>query len=96
MKNRALYLEATRFRRKAKWIADDYLYLTKDLEGYRKIMRLRRRFIWYCGFWKRISMKKCVDILKRVYAPGIIDLFQRQTMLYDMFKGKTNERPRNA
>jgi hypothetical protein len=85
MTNKALYQEATRVRRKAKWIADDYLCLTGDLAGYRRIMRLRRRFIWYCGFWRKISMRVIGAILKRIYTPAITALFASQTMVYNMF-----------
>jgi len=70
------------------WLADDYLRITGDLEGFRKIVRLRRRFIWCCGFWNRFSFKSVHNILKRVYAPAITDLFSRQSMIYTMFKEK--------
>jgi hypothetical protein len=85
MNNTVFYREATRIRRQAKWLAKDYLDLTGDLPGYRQIMRLRRRFIWYCGFWNTLPLKVISDILKRIYAPAITDLFSQQTQLKELF-----------
>src|SRR4030042_1187688 len=85
--SKQLHQEATRVRRTAKWLADDYLRVTQDLAGYRNIIRLRRRFLWYCGFFDNMWIKIVREALKHIYAPAIADLFQRQTALWDYFKG---------